>query len=116
MKKISSKSKAVFAGIMDYFKETGEKSLLAEVTTSLEKEILKSKGTDEVIVTSVVKLTQQQISNLREVLEKKLHVKLPLVNKIDKNLIGGFTVKINDWYLDASISHELLLLKRSLLS
>lgn len=116
MKKITSKSEAVLTGILDYLKETGDQALLPEVTKSLEKEILKLKETDEIIVTSAVKLTQQQIKNLQTTLKKILHVKLPVVNRIDKNLIGGFTVKINDWYLDASINRELLLLKRSLLS
>lgn len=116
MKKISSKSEAVLAGILDYLAETGDQALLPEVTKSLEKEIRKAKGADKIIVTSSIKLTPQQIKNLQAVLKKILHVKLPIVNNIDKNLIGGFTVKINDWYLDASINHELLLLKRSLLS
>lgn len=116
MKKLSSKSEAVFTGILDYLSETGGQALLPEVTKSLEKEILKLKGTDEIVVTSAVKLTQQQIKNLQAALKKILHVKLPVVNRIDTSLIGGFTVKINDWYLDASINNELLLLKRSLLS
>lgn len=116
MKKITSKSEAVLSGILDYLAETGEQALLPEVTKSLEKEIHKLKGADEIVVTSVVKLTAQQIKNLQTVLKRILHVKLPVINRIDENLIGGFTVKINDWYLDASINHELLLLKRSLLA
>jgi len=116
MKKITSKSKAILSGILDYFAETGEQALLPEVTKSLEKEILKSKGADEIIVTSAVKLTREQMKNLQAALQKILHIKLPIKNRIDENLIGGFTVKIRDWYLDASINHDLLLLKRSLLS
>lgn len=116
MKKNSQKSNAVLTGLLDFLDDTGGKDLLSEVSQSLNKEVAKQKETDEIIVTSVIKLTPQQLKNIKVQTEKLLNVKLPVINKIDASLIGGFTIKVNDWLMDSSISHQMEILKRSLLS
>ena len=116
MIKISGKSKAIIKGLLEYLDETKRNELLPEVTQSLERKVALREGTDEIIVTSVVKLTPKQIINFKTALRIILKVNLPLINKIDQNLIGGFTIQINDWFLDSSISYKIELLKRSLLA
>lgn len=115
MKKISNKSRAVLDSLLDYVSETGEQDLIPEVTKSLEKEVARAQRADEIIVTSTVKLTPMQLKTIRKSLEKMLHIKFPMVNKIDKGLIGGFTIRVNDWFMDASISRQVEMLKQSLL-
>lgn len=115
MKKTSHKSRAVFGGILDFIKETKEPSLLPELTESLEEELAKTRGTDEIIVTSAVPLNLPQLTKIKNTLEKYLKMKLPIVNKIDKNLIAGFTIRVNDWFLDTSIRQEMETLRRNLL-
>lgn len=116
MKKSSYKSTAVLAGLMNYLKETGEEKLLPEVTKSLEDEVAKSKKSDELVVSSAYLLTSKQLKLLKNLINNKLNVDLPIVNNIDKGLIGGFTVRVNDWFIDSSVSHQLQFIKRSLLS
>ena len=116
MKKVSRKSEAVLQGLLDYFSETRSEELLPEVTKSLEEIVTKSKETREIVVASVILFDFTQIEKLKMILKKLLNVNLPIVNKIDKKLIGGFTVRIGDWFLDASLIHQLQIIKRSLLS
>ncbi len=116
MKKVSLKSKALLSGLLDYIDEIGEQNLLSEVSKSLEKEIKKKEGSDEIIVLSAVKLSPSQQARIKIILQKKFEVNLPIINIIDTRLIGGFTIRVNDWFLDSSVSHEIELLRRSLLS
>ncbi|MBI3379551.1 F0F1 ATP synthase subunit delta [Candidatus Gottesmanbacteria bacterium] len=115
MKQVSTKSKALVSGLLDYIFDEGEQYLLPQVTKSLEKEVARIHKSDEIVVSSMVKLSPGQLKKIKETLHKMLNVKYPLVNEVDKNLIGGFTIKVNDWFFDASISHEIELLERSLL-
>jgi len=116
MKKITHKSDAVLQGLMDYLLETGEEKLLPEVSRQLDNVVSKSKKTDEIIVTSVVPLTQLQKENIKKILSKYLNISFPLENKLDKKLIGGFTIRVNDWFLDASLSHQLEFIRKILLT
>ncbi len=115
MKKSSYKSTAVLAGLMNYLKETGEEKLLPEVTKSLEDVVAKSKKSDEIVVSSAYPLNSTQLELLKNLINNKLNVDLPIINYIDKGLIGGFTVRVNDWFMDSSVSHQLQYMKRSLL-
>lgn len=116
MKKTSHTSRNVTRGVLDYLSEIGEQKILPEVTRSLEEVLHKAKKTDEIKVTSAVAMTSKQLKLLKSTLSRALGVNLPVKNKVEKSLVGGFTVRVADWFLDASITHELEMLKRSLLS
>ncbi len=116
MKNISFKSKAVISGLLDYLGQKGEENLLPEVSKSLEKEVDKLSGQDEIIVTSTVRLTSSQLAKIKSSIYKMLKKKLPVKNEINQKLLGGFTVRVNDWFFDSSISRQVELLKQSLLT
>lgn len=116
MKKISKKSKQVLKGLLDYLKDTGEEKLLPEVTQTLGEVVVKSKKAEEIVVTSVVPLTDEEKENLQDILSKNLQGNLPIVNKIDKTLLAGFTIRVKDWFFDASLARQLESLKRSIMS
>ncbi|MBI2616977.1 ATP synthase F1 subunit delta [Candidatus Gottesmanbacteria bacterium] len=116
MKSITKKSKQVVAAVVDYLKDSGQEKLLGEVTKNFKKEEQKAKGADRAIITSPIKLTSDQIASVNKFIKTTLNVSVPLEVHVDKNLIGGFTLRVGDWYLDASIASELQLLKRQLLS
>lgn len=116
MKKITHTSRNVTRGVLDYLNEIGEQRILPEVTRSLEEVLQKAKRTDEISVTSAVAMTADQLKLLKSILSKALGVNLPIKNRVDNSLVGGFTVKVADWFLDASITYQLQILKRSLKS
>ena len=117
MKDLSQKSDFIVDGVVEYLKENNQEYLLPEVTSKLEKETQKEGNIENIIVTSMIPLTSVQLERLKVSVSKMLGLKnLPIKNKIDKNLIGGLTVRAGDWFLDASLRRDLNNLKRMLTS
>jgi F-type H+-transporting ATPase subunit delta len=73
-------------------------------------------GIANVFVTSVTEFSNDQKNLLQTRLEKILDKKVRLNFKTDLNLIGGFIAKVNDTLYDASIRHQLELLKKQFLT
>lgn len=59
--------------------------------------------------------TDEQKENLRKRLESMLNKKTYLNFIVDKNVLGGFVAKVGDTVYDASIKHQLELLRKEFL-
>ncbi|MCX8056266.1 MAG: ATP synthase F1 subunit delta [Ignavibacteria bacterium] len=68
-----------------------------------------------VSVQSAVELEETHINQLINILEKQLNKKVRLSFKVEPKLIGGFIVQIDDTVIDASIKHQLELLRKKFL-
>ena len=66
-------------------------------------------------VKSVIPLTQDQIEELKNKLEKYLNKNVRCSFQIDEKILGGFIVKVGDTVFDASLTHQLELLKKQFL-
>lgn len=115
MKKLSNASSGVVTGLIDYLSETGQKEVLPEVAGHLADLIASSRGADKILVTSVIDLSNTQLSILKQTICTIIGTNLPIVNKTSKNLLAGFTVSVGDWFLDASLIKQLENLKSGLL-
>ncbi len=73
-------------------------------------------GIANVMVTSAFDFTIDQKNVLQSKLEKILDKKVRLNFKTDLNLVGGFIAKVDDTLYDASIRHQLELLKKQFLT
>jgi F-type H+-transporting ATPase subunit delta len=69
-------------------------------------------GIVELGVSTSFELSKDQKSILKEKFEKILKKKVNPIFSIDKNLIGGFMAKVGDTVYDASMKHQLELLKK----
>jgi F-type H+-transporting ATPase subunit delta len=72
-------------------------------------------GEAQVSVKTVYEFSEEQKRVLTEYLEKTLDKKVRLTFTIDEDLIGGFVAKAGDTLFDASLQHQLELLKNQLL-
>jgi F-type H+-transporting ATPase subunit delta len=72
-------------------------------------------GVLEGIIYSVEPLDKKYIQQIQDILSKKENVKCELKNIIDKSLIGGLKVMINDHIYDDSIKFHLEKMKSTLL-
>ncbi|NPV11602.1 MAG: ATP synthase F1 subunit delta [Ignavibacteria bacterium] len=68
-----------------------------------------------VLVRSAFELDEKHINELKSVLENNLGKKVNINLLIDKNLLGGFIVQIDDTLIDASLKHQLELLRKKFL-
>ncbi len=73
-------------------------------------------GIVSVKVSSAVNLDNSQIKNLQAKFEKLLQKKVKFIFKIDTSVLGGFIAEVNDTVYDASLKHQLELLKKKFLS
>lgn len=72
-------------------------------------------GEVQVSVKTVYEFSEEQKHALIKNLEKTLNKKVRLTFTIDEDLIGGFVAKAGDTLFDASLQHQLDLLKYQLL-
>ncbi len=68
----------------------------------------------KVEVTSAVELTSEQKENIVKKLEEITHKKVVATYTLDNSIIGGFKARFNDTVIDASVHHQLELLKKKL--
>jgi F-type H+-transporting ATPase subunit delta len=73
-------------------------------------------GIANVFVTSATEFSNEQKNVLQGRLEKILDKKVQLNFETDLSLVGGFIAKVNDTLYDASIKHQLELLKKQFLT
>lgn len=64
------------------------------------------------VVPSVSEASVDLESRLKEVIESKTGEKLLLTLEVDESLIGGFILEVEDRLLDASVSHQLEIIRR----
>ena len=69
-----------------------------------------------VLVTSPVELSESQKEELKRKLAVYTGKNVKMNYRIDKSILGGFIVKIGDTVLDASVLHQLVLLRKKLLN
>ncbi|MHB1687461.1 MAG: ATP synthase F1 subunit delta [Ignavibacteriaceae bacterium] len=72
-------------------------------------------GIVNVKVRTAVEFTGDQVMQLKNNLEKYLQKKVRISFSIDHAVIGGFVAQVGDTVLDASLSHQLVLLKKQFL-
>jgi|GEM_PF-5876061 len=116
MKAGKDQSQTVAQGLMDYLSDNKEVELLGAVTAELEKELGKTKNATEVVITSPFSLTLSAQKTIVNSIRPFIKTDLPVIKQIDKSLLGGFTVKVGDWFLDASLLRQLNALKSELIS
>ncbi len=73
-------------------------------------------GIAEVVVTAASEFTEEQKKVLKEKLENILSKKVRLSFNIKQDLVGGFIAKAGDTLYDASIRHQLEVLRKQFLS
>lgn len=112
----NKKGQEITEGLLDFLSETGQKNLLPEVYEELSEKVDKKGKKKEVIVSSAVKLSDKELKKIKEVVKKKFKEDYPVKEIINKALLAGFTVKMGDWYVDASVRQDLKNLKNTLQS
>lgn len=72
-------------------------------------------GIVEIEVKTATQFTQEQVIELKSTFEYKLKKKVKFIFRIDPSVIGGFVAKVKDTLYDASVKHQLEILKKQLL-
>ncbi len=114
--KSQQKTNRIVKGFLGYLSETNQSLLLPQVTKELDQMVDTSEKVDSGVVTSVLPLTPDQMTMLEDVIKTLFGRTIGLTQKIDKHILGGFTLNVGDWFVDASLAHDIAELKRIVLT
>lgn len=89
---------------------------LEDILNQFEILFNESQGIKKAMVTSVSVLNESELEKIKTSLKKKYNADFILSNHTDENLIGGFTVQIEDTVIDHSMKNKLELIEKNLLS
>lgn len=92
--------------VLSYLEKTGNSEILPELIAQLESVKKQGIAKDTVIVTSVAKLDQGELKNIENFVISKVG-KRKIINQIDSQLIGGFTIRVDDFIYDTSIAGKI---------
>ena len=97
--------------IVDHHREKYIQEIIEEFTQICLKHLNIKKGT----IYSTIPLSDVQIQKMEEKISTLLKSKVILQNQINKELIGGFKIEVEDWVLDYSIQEKMKKMKENLL-
>jgi len=101
--------------MIDLIVKNGRESYLPAVARVFIHETLKYKGITESVLTTAVKVDAKVKKQMTGLISEVYSTKVELEEIIDPEIIGGFILRIDDNYIDASIRNKLRKIKKELL-
>jgi len=96
--------------------KNGRESYLPAIARVFMSDTLKHNGITETILTTAVKTDEKVKKQISELISSSFKTKVELKEVIDEDIIGGFILKIDDKYIDASIRNKLRKIEKELKS
>jgi F-type H+-transporting ATPase subunit delta len=116
---VPSKKKAILTGLLEKSVEkvtlslvellikNGREDYLPAVTRVFRDETLKYRGITPTSLITAVPVTDKVRSQIAELVASVFKTGVELSESVDKEIIGGFILKVNDNYIDASVKTKL---------
>ena len=101
--------------MIDLIVKNGRESYLPAVARVFIHETLKYKGITESVLTTAVTIDAKVKKQMTALISEVYSTKVELEERIDPGIIGGFILRIDDNYIDASIKNKLRKIKKELL-
>ncbi|MFZ1291724.1 MAG: ATP synthase F1 subunit delta [Melioribacteraceae bacterium] len=99
---------------LNFLIEKGRENLLFDVTKRFLSLADDKLNNANVKIVSAIELNKDQKTTIEKKLNEMLNKNIIAQYEIDNTIIGGFKAKFNDTIIDASIQHQLELLKKRL--
>ncbi len=96
---------------LEFLVQKHREAILLQIIAQFEVLLDEIKGMVTAEVTSVVELTAPQEKSILSELERYTKRKVRLRFTLDKNITGGLLVRVGDTVIDASLKHQLELLR-----
>ena len=80
------------------------------------QETKRHRGITESVLTTAVPVDPGIRKQVEEMIEKMFNTRVELKTNIDESIIGGFILKVEDSYIDASVRNKLRKIKHELIS
>lgn len=100
--------------LIDLVLKNGRESYLPSIARVFMTDTLKHKGITETVLTTAVKVDDRVKNQVSELIASAFNTKVELKEIIDKDIIGGFVLRIDDKFIDASIRNKLRRIEKEL--
>jgi F-type H+-transporting ATPase subunit delta len=108
LKKVfEGKMNPVSISFFDIITRKGRESYLEGIAKEFVNQYKRYKGIQTAVITSAVGLDDRLRSEVYRLVKESVKSEVELIEKVDKNLIGGFVLRMEDKQYDASIANEL---------
>jgi F-type H+-transporting ATPase subunit delta len=101
--------------LIDLVVKNGRESFIPAIARVFLHETMKYKGITESYLTTAVKVDDKVKKQISDLISKVFKTKVELEESIDSEIIGGFILRVDDNYIDASIKNKLRKIKKELI-
>jgi F-type H+-transporting ATPase subunit delta len=102
--------------LIDLVVLNGRESFLSAIARVFIYETRKYKGITQVMLTTAVPVNEKIKTQISELVASVFNTKVDLKESVDKEIIGGFILKVEDNFIDASVKNKLRKIKKELTS
>jgi F-type H+-transporting ATPase subunit delta len=100
--------------LIDLVVKNGRESQLPAIARVFIHETMKYEGITESILTTAVKVDPKVRQQITDLISQVFKTRVEFVENIDAEIIGGFILRVDDNYIDASIRNKLRKIKKEL--
>jgi F-type H+-transporting ATPase subunit delta len=100
--------------LIDLAVKNGRESYIPAIARVFIHETLKYKGITRSVLTTAVKVDQNVKKQITDMISEVFNTKVEIEEVIDTEIIGGFILRIDDNYIDASIRNKLRKISKEL--
>lgn len=100
--------------LIDMVVKNGRESYLPAIARVFIHETLKYKGITRSVITTAVPVDEKVKEQISAMISKVFSTKVELEEVIDPEIIGGFILRVDDNYIDASVRNKLNKIKKEL--
>jgi F-type H+-transporting ATPase subunit delta len=113
-KMVKGNVEEITLSLIDLVVKNGRERFLPAIARNFLRETMKYKGITELVLTTAVKVDEKVKKQISDLISGALNTKVDLEEKIDPDIIGGFILRIDDKYIDASIKNKLRKIEKEL--
>ncbi|MBK8882584.1 MAG: ATP synthase F1 subunit delta [Bacteroidales bacterium] len=100
--------------LIDLVVKNGRESFLPAIARVFIHETLKHKGITKSVLTTAVAVDEKVKARISAMISDIFKTKVELEEVIDSEIIGGFILRVDDNYIDASVRNKLNKIKKEL--
>lgn len=100
---MSNQAQRVVTTLLTHLRSNDQLGLLPDVVEMLKNSSEYKNSQNRVVVTSATKLDASELKQLKAYLVKSIGGQYELIEAQDPSLLAGFTLQVNDTFIDASV-------------
>jgi F-type H+-transporting ATPase subunit delta len=109
-----NRTENITLSLVDLLIKNGRESFLPAVARVFIDVTLQYKGITETYLTTAVPVNDKIKKEISDLITSIFRTKVELKETVDKDIIGGFILKVNDNYIDSSVKTKLRKIKKEL--